>query len=292
MPENGTTNGDKAKFQIVHKSSYLQLQAIVKKRLPVSVQFYNALQLSLTGENEFEFYTYQGILNDSSIVVGTGTMKKKETDIGTLLAFLLVPKPESVTPEFAKDFVTHFTRPDRDLSYSAERHSSPYIVQALLNQGHVLTIRSCDIVCLLDPTIASSAESAVPADGYIVKELEPENAKLVADSWSYGLWSQPEAYVRMCVERNPSGGIYAADTHELMSWVICYNFGSLGMLFTPEKYRGRGFGKIVMRHIMKAMAARGIIPVTGVEPRNEVSRKVLTQLGFETTHAMDFIYTS
>ena len=207
-----------------------------------------------------------------------------------------VPKPgETVTPEFAKEFVTHFTRSDRNLSYAVERDSTPFIVQALMNQGHVLTIRSCDMVCLLkdnETTETISNSNPPELENYIVKELEPEDAQIVSSHWSFGLWEQPVHYVRMCIERFPSAGIYSKETNELMSWVICYNFGSFGMLHTPEKFRGKGFATIVMKRLLEEHKARGLIPVTGVERRNHVSRRLMTKLGFEYTHDMDFIYTS
>jgi hypothetical protein len=38
---------------------------------------YNAVQQHLTGDNDFDFYTHHGLLDESSFVVGSGIMKNK-----------------------------------------------------------------------------------------------------------------------------------------------------------------------------------------------------------------------
>jgi GNAT superfamily N-acetyltransferase len=175
------------------------------------------------------------------------------------------------------------------MSYAAERNTSPLIIQALLNQGQVLTIRSCDFVTNSKDTGAPLPEDT---EDYIVKELEPADAPIVARHWNYGLWNQPHAYTRMCIEQNPSAGVYSKKTGELMSWVIHYSFGSLGMLHTPVKFRGKGLAKVAMNYIMRRIWDRGLIPATGIEPRNAISYKLLTGLGFEVVQSIDFIFTS
>ncbi len=52
---------------------------------------------------------------------------------------------------------------------------------------------------------------------------------------------------------------------------------------TEEKYRGKGYGKLVATAMIKETLRRGKIPVWGCDTRNEASMKLAMSVGFEIT---------
>jgi len=300
---------DTTYFKLIPKENYTKLLDILEKRLPVSYQVYNAVLYSFlfqdSDELNLQFYSYLGKLEDDSIIVGNNIgMKTKETDEGTLLTFISVKSPEDLTKEISTQLVESFSfGPNKytGLSFAVERNSSPNLMQALLNRGHIITVQACDMVLLkntlpeneANQTDEEFAQNNINTNKYVLKSLEVEDAETVSKYWSYGLYTHPTHYIKQCIQTYPSVGVYSKESGELLSWVLNYSFGSVGMLHTPQKWRGLGFGTIVMKAIVRQLQKLKIHPGTGIEPRNTVSAHLLIgKLGFVKKHSVDFIFTT
>ena len=71
-------------------------------------------------------------------------------------------------------------------------------------------------------------------------------------------------------------------TGQPIAWVTTYENSSLGSLHCLEEYRGRGFGRALLRHAMNVMSAiEGFTFVVHVEAANEGSIRLFSSEGYK-----------
>ena len=71
-------------------------------------------------------------------------------------------------------------------------------------------------------------------------------------------------------------------TGQPIAWVTTYEDSSLGSLHCMEEYRGRGFGRALVRHAMNVMSAiEGFTFVVHVDAANEGSIKLFSSEGYQ-----------
>lgn len=68
-------------------------------------------------------------------------------------------------------------------------------------------------------------------------------------------------------------------------------YGALGVLYTVDEYRGRGFAKICMQFMSKHVQSIGLTPFTYVETDNVASIALMEKLGFEPVQECLWILT-
>lgn len=208
-----------------------------------------------------------------------------------------------MTSELAQHFVTQFQCNDGSKQattanlYVSPRHITPFITQEILNSGSALQIRICVVYKLnqikwdefkrLNQVKLANAAAA----GTELRPLNPETDSTTIDSnYSFVFWKHVTEYAKNLITFNPNVGVYSAGGTELSSWAVCYEFGWAGMLFTPEKHRGKNYAGYVMNEIMNQMNKKGLYLLTAVEPNNFKSQKLMAKIGFEKICPMDFIF--
>lgn len=136
--------------------------------------------------------------------------------------------------------------------------------------------------------------------GYFLAPLRDDDAVIVNSTWAYKT-DHSEAMVRRMIATRPSMGVrhslkHAAhdDEHtetaekgleadELVSWVLTYEYGALGMMFTLPEHRGKGLARCAVTALLPYWQAHdyGHAPFCFINVGNESSRTVFQFLGFE-----------
>lgn len=81
-------------------------------------------------------------------------------------------------------------------------------------------------------------------------------------------------------ERIQAGAMYGAFEDEMLAGFIgIHSEGSLGMLYVPEKYRGRGIARSLEAYAINKMLERDWIPYVHVIEGNEISCRLQEKLG-------------
>ena len=83
-------------------------------------------------------------------------------------------------------------------------------------------------------------------EGVVIRSLTQKDADLVNSCWEYKSDGSLEMIQRMIAMSE--GGCVGVSVHgKLVSWMLRYLDGSIGMLFTNENYRRQGYAAIVLR---------------------------------------------
>ena len=109
--------------------------------------------------------------------------------------------------------------------------------------------------------------------------LRNADAALVNDTWKYKS-EHSLAKVQGMIESQPSVGVFVDG--ELVSWALTYEDGAIGMLFTLESSRGKGYGRLAAVSISKAhMETRDSHPFCFIAGYNKASVRLFEgSLGF------------
>eukprot|EP01113_Clastostelium_recurvatum_P003597 TRINITY_DN11574_c0_g2_i1.p1 TRINITY_DN11574_c0_g2~~TRINITY_DN11574_c0_g2_i1.p1 ORF type:complete len:350 (+),score=60.25 TRINITY_DN11574_c0_g2_i1:97-1146(+) len=122
-----------------------------------------------------------------------------------------------------------------------------------------------------------------------VSTLTVEDAPLVNDTWHY---RSPFslAYIQWLIENFPSACVRVDG--QLVSWAIMHSDLSIGIMFTLESHRKRGYGSSVAAFLSVQLLERGLTPYCHVATGNKSSAKVFTQLGFTEGEQVVWIIAS
>lgn len=77
---------------------------------------------------------------------------------------------------------------------------------------------------------------------------------------------------------------------ELVTWVLTYNDGAMGMLFTSEGHRGKGLAKRAVARLVRKCCEEGAEcpPFAYIANDNLPSLRVFLGLGFERVASADW----
>ena len=126
-------------------------------------------------------------------------------------------------------------------------------------------------------------EFAPIAADYPYEALKPQDAAEVDKYYTYrGDWSEKE--LRRCIETLDSACIRIDG--ELAAWCLIHaDGGTLGPLYTKEKYRRRGLAEIVSSRLIEKVLAAGKTPHLQIAEGNHASFSFLQKFpGFVHTH--------
>eukprot|EP00727_Mastigamoeba_balamuthi_P012302 m51a1_g7695 hypothetical protein (273) ;mRNA; f:61058-62062 len=102
-------------------------------------------------------------------------------------------------------------------------------------------------------------EITVPVltDGARVRGLTAEDAELVNKYWVRGAGESTIGYVRTLLAEYGGAGVETA-TGELVSWVVRYENESVGMAYTLEQQRGKGYSKAAALELLRQQQNAGV----------------------------------
>ncbi|XP_058065128.1 uncharacterized protein LOC131214813, partial [Anopheles bellator] len=122
-------------------------------------------------------------------------------------------------------------------------------------------------------------------EGLRLASLKPENAYTVNDHWSLR-----EAGSEFSLERlicwNPSIGLYDSSDN-LLGWCVVTQMGVIGSLGVIEKRKG--YGKLVLKGIVKKLAEMGFCSYASILVNNEPSKALFESVGFKIIKRVNWI---
>ena len=108
-----------------------------------------------------------------------------------------------------------------------------------------------------------------------IESLKSEDAKILAENSPY---EEGEAYSLSRIQNGSTAAIRVGG--ELASYIVAHANGSLGMLHTMERFRGKGLARVVVSALVKERFARGRVAYCYIVAGNEASERVFESVGF------------
>eukprot|EP00727_Mastigamoeba_balamuthi_P012300 m51a1_g7693 putative glycine n-acyltransferase-like protein 3 (260) ;mRNA; f:56759-57764 len=99
--------------------------------------------------------------------------------------------------------------------------------------------------------------SVVLSDGARVRRLTEADAELVNKYWVRGAGDKTLGYVRTLLSRFGGFGVETS-AGELVAWVVRYENESVGMGYTLEQHRGKGYTRAVSREVYREQQKEGL----------------------------------
>ncbi|XP_029963246.1 glycine N-acyltransferase-like protein 3 [Salarias fasciatus] len=129
-----------------------------------------------------------------------------------------------------------------------------------------------EVSCLHSPATDSELESRISS-------LKPSHVSLVNQTWKFGGNQQGYNYIRHLISNFPSCCIM--DEHgQPVSWIMVYDYGALGVLYTLPEHRGKGYAKVLISTLAKNLLAERHPVYCCIEEDNSLSYKLFKNLGF------------
>uniref|UniRef100_A0A1B6E224 Glycine N-acyltransferase-like protein n=1 Tax=Clastoptera arizonana TaxID=38151 RepID=A0A1B6E224_9HEMI len=113
-----------------------------------------------------------------------------------------------------------------------------------------------------------------------LRNLEEQHADIVNNTWAYKRPGSLE-FVQNSIVLNKGIGLFEKGCDSPMSWNTIQHFYGLGMLYTLEEYRKKGYASVVTLALSKDLADSGIDPYACILHDNIPSLTTFDKLGFE-----------
>ncbi|TRY96124.1 hypothetical protein DNTS_015945 [Danionella cerebrum] len=112
-----------------------------------------------------------------------------------------------------------------------------------------------------------------------VSVLNESHADLVNKTWKFGGDDKGYSYILNLIQHFPTCCI-TDDNHQIVSWVLLYDYCAIGMLYTLPEYRGKGYAKSLVARMATHLHSQGYPVYCFIEEFNHPSYNLFTSLGF------------
>lgn len=75
-----------------------------------------------------------------------------------------------------------------------------------------------------------------------------------------------------------------------VSWILTYDYGALGVLYTVPEHRGKGYAKVLISTMAKRFQAQDYPIYCFIEEENMVSYRLLKNMGFTADPSCRFTF--
>ncbi|XP_064613175.1 glycine N-acyltransferase-like protein 3 [Liolophura sinensis] len=116
-------------------------------------------------------------------------------------------------------------------------------------------------------------------EGMRVRDLSPENACLVNDSWKFNSGGGSVSYIESCIERYPSIGLFDAK-NQPVGFELMTHCGLMGSLYVMPEHRRKGYAKYITSALAQKCFDKRRTPFVILEQCNESSILFHEKLGF------------
>uniref|UniRef100_A0A672JJ11 Glycine N-acyltransferase-like protein n=1 Tax=Salarias fasciatus TaxID=181472 RepID=A0A672JJ11_SALFA len=99
-----------------------------------------------------------------------------------------------------------------------------------------------------------------------ISSLKTSYVLLVNQTWKFG--GNQQSYIRHLINSQP------------VSWILVYDYGALGVLYTLPEHRGKGYAKVLISTMAKKLLAESHPVYCYIEEDNSLSYKLFKNLGF------------
>lgn len=132
----------------------------------------------------------------------------------------------------------------------------------------------------LPPAKAKMLTNATPPEGFHIKKLESHHAEIVNKYWTYAREGSDE-FVRNTIVLNEGVGLFSDKDGTLVAWNTVQHFRGLGMLYTLEEHRKKGYATLVTKVLSKILYEKHVDPYACILTTNQPSLATFAKLGFE-----------
>lgn len=112
---------------------------------------------------------------------------------------------------------------------------------------------------------------------YPVRKLSISDANYIYDNSTYKEFTSVD-YINERIKKGVSVGI--SKNNELVGWGLTHDDGALGFLHVIPKFRGKGYGKNIVKALIKKKRELGKSVFLNVEAQNIKAKSLYTNLGF------------
>lgn len=119
-----------------------------------------------------------------------------------------------------------------------------------------------------------------------VKELNKTYADYIYNHSHYQKFTSID-YIRDRIDKDVAVGLF--EDNKLVAWGLTHDDGALGFLHVIPEYRGNGYGKEIVRNLIKKKREIGKPVFANVEPQNNKPKKLLDSLGFEFDEEISWV---
>lgn len=112
---------------------------------------------------------------------------------------------------------------------------------------------------------------------YSVRKLSISDADYIYDNSSYKEFTSVD-YINERIKKGVSVGI--SKNNELVGWGLTHDDGALGFLHVIPEFRGKGYGKNIVKALIKKKRKLGGSVFLNVEAQNIKAKSLYTNLGF------------
>ncbi|XP_049822416.1 uncharacterized protein LOC109603674 isoform X2 [Aethina tumida] len=147
-----------------------------------------------------------------------------------------------------------------------------------------------DVTCstyVLSIDKALKLDTSCPPETY-VDRLKVDNTSQINDTWPFN-YPNSDRYVLETIQNNDCFGLYLKESGELVAWALTHHMGILGLLYTEENHRKKGYGSIITKFLSKEMAGNGVRPIGNVVVGNRASEIMFERMGFKNIGTCDYI---
>ncbi|XP_075933474.1 glycine N-acyltransferase-like protein 3 [Anarhichas minor] len=178
-----------------------------------------------------------------------------------------------LTEENVIDWSTYFLITGSDVSHATmlkEVSSDREVNNKVHTLVHLLYLP--DSSHLPTPAADSELESRISS-------LNLSHVDLVNKTWKFGGNKLSYMNIKNLISNFPSCCITDGQGQPV-SWILVYDYCSLGLLYTLPEHRGRGYAKVLVSTMARRLHTEGYPVYCFIEEDNMVSYKLFKNLGF------------
>uniref|UniRef100_A0A8D9DUB2 N-acetyltransferase domain-containing protein n=1 Tax=Cacopsylla melanoneura TaxID=428564 RepID=A0A8D9DUB2_9HEMI len=140
----------------------------------------------------------------------------------------------------------------------------------------------------------ASKETAAKFDIQVPDNVFISDLNLSDIDYMYSVWAHNDIYVKQelldAVNFNRGVGVYSKTDGRLLSWLVHTHYGGIGNLQTRTGEGGKGYGKLIVKHLSKELSKIGMDVHLTIKEDNAISRRLFTSAGFEFLSPLRFIF--
>lgn len=110
-----------------------------------------------------------------------------------------------------------------------------------------------------------------------VQSIDIKDTEIIHKYYKYKHTGSIEA-IKKCIQYRPSSAIYIND--EIVSWLLIHNDNSMGIMYTKEEHRRKGYAVDVTIDLVYKVIKNGKIPYIQIVNKNKKSSILATKCGF------------
>lgn len=266
-------------LQLVAQDKVNSVLEFLKQDLPLTVSIHNAIRTlsdwnSKTPQFQLDVYCIDGDPNNGCVFC--------HGQFSQFSRYYLVYSRQGDNPAFL-NLLKQFDISCNDgkaLMFQAVNEKNCKLVEELCKAKNLPSLKPyVNYNFWLPPEKSRNIQIDCPDDLY-VDFLDADHAEIVNDSWPHKFEGSLE-FIRTTIQLNFGLGLFRKADKKLLSFGLFAHYGGIGMLYTPEEFRRKGYAAIVILAISKELVARGLNPHAYVLHPNKPSATLFRKLGFE-----------